>query len=234
MSCSKLLDGRARTHPTFVRTKSGICLMPFRARSTVHMSYMRLFDETIDDDRPLLGLLAAVLVLAILGGAIDLYFDAPASWWSVHVMYEVGLIAAETGASVMLWRGWRRSRHALVETQQVLERHDVERARWRASAEAVLTSFAQAVDERFSAWGLTPTEREVALRLLKGHSHKRIAFDTGRSERTVRQHAAVVYQKSGLGGRAELSAFFLDDLLLPPSVRSTAVHSPAVEEGAIS
>jgi hypothetical protein len=32
---------------------------------------------------------------------------------------------------------------------------------------------------------------------------------------TVRQHAVAVYRKSGLAGRAELSAFFLEDLLLP-------------------
>jgi hypothetical protein len=31
----------------------------------------------------------------------------------------------------------------------------------------------------------------------------------------VRQHAVSVYQKAGLGGRAELAAFFLQDLMLP-------------------
>jgi hypothetical protein len=31
----------------------------------------------------------------------------------------------------------------------------------------------------------------------------------------VRQHAVAVYRKSGLAGRAELAAFFLEDLLLP-------------------
>jgi hypothetical protein len=71
---------------------------------------MRLLDESIDGDRSLLALLAAVLVLAIVGGAIDLYFDAPDDWWSVHVVYEVGLIAIEVAASIMLWRGWQRSR----------------------------------------------------------------------------------------------------------------------------
>ncbi len=33
----------------------------------------------------------------------------------------------------------------------------------------------------------------------------------------MRQHAVAVYRKSGLSGRAELSAFFLEDLLLPLS-----------------
>jgi DNA-binding CsgD family transcriptional regulator len=182
-------------------------------------------DESIDGDRRLVGLLAAVLVLAVAGGAIDLYFDAPDSWWSVHVVFEVGLIAIEVAASIMLWRGWRHSRHDLVETRHVLETQDAERAMWRASAEAALNGFARAVDERFSAWALTPTEREIGLRLLKGHSHKQIAFETGRSERTVRQHAVAIYQKSGLSGRAELSAFFLDDLLLPPG-RSEPGHPP--------
>jgi DNA-binding NarL/FixJ family response regulator len=72
------------------------------------------------------------------------------------------------------------------------------------------------MDAQFTAWGLTAAEREVAVLLLKGLGHKQIAGRTGRSERTVRQHAVAVYRKSGLGGRAELAAFFLDDLILPP------------------
>jgi DNA-binding NarL/FixJ family response regulator len=78
---------------------------------------------------------------------------------------------------------------------------------------------ARAIDEQFRAWRLTPTEGEIALQLLQGRSHKQIAAATGRSERTVRQHAVVVYQKSGLGGRAELGAFFLEGLMLPEGER---------------
>jgi hypothetical protein len=48
-----------------------------------------------------------------------------------------------------------------------------------------------------------------------------IAQARGTSERTVRQQALALYRKAGVAGRAELSAFFLEDLLLP----RTAVHS---------
>jgi len=48
-----------------------------------------------------------------------------------------------------------------------------------------------------------------------GRTPDRAPGQSGRSERTVRQHAVSVYQKSGRGGRAGLAAFFLGDLILP-------------------
>lgn len=76
-------------------------------------------------------------------------------------------------------------------------------------------AWGEAIDEQFDRWHLTPAEREVALLLLKGHSHKAIAKHTDRSPQTVRQHAASVYEKGSLSGRAELAAYFLADLMLP-------------------
>ena len=102
-----------------------------------------------------------------------------------------------------------------------LERQSVDRDRWRASAQHALEGLARAIDDQFAAWHLTPTEREISLLLLKGYGHKQIAALTGRSERTVRQHAGAAYEKAGLAGRAELSAFFLRDLMLPSAERPT-------------
>jgi hypothetical protein len=51
----------------------------------------------------------------------------------------------------------------------------------------------------------------------------------------VRQHAIAVYHKAGVGGRAELAAYFLDDLM--PPVGATALtpdpgNSAAIEVAA--
>lgn len=172
-------------------------------------------EEGFGGDRTLRILLALVLAAAIVGGAIDLVMDAPASWLSFHVIYEVLLVLAAMVTAWLLWRGWFQARRSLVETRRMLEAHAADRDAWRASAEHALAGLGRAIDERFRAWRLTPTEREIALLLLKGRSHKQIAFSTGRSERTVRQHAVAIYGKSGHGGRAELAAFFLEDLMLP-------------------
>lgn len=182
-----------------------------------------MFNDDVDEDgRGLRWLLAAVLLLAIIGGGLDLWLDAPETLWSLHVFYEVALIAGAVLSMVALWTGWWRARRSLAETRHALQAQAAERDAWRDSARSALDGLGRAMDERFDGWGLTPAEREVALGLLKGKSHKVIAYETGRSERTVRQHAVAVYQKSGLGGRAELSAFFLEGVMLP-----ARTHLPA-------
>jgi len=55
----------------------------------------------------------------------------------------------------------------------------------------------------------------VTLLLLKGLSHKEVATARAVSERTVREQSRSIYNKSGLTGRAALSAFFLEDLFAP-------------------
>ena len=181
-----------------------------------------MFNDDLDEDgRGLRWLLAAVLLLAIIGGALDLWLDAPETLWSLHVFYEVALVAGAVMSIIALWTGWWRARRSLVETRHALQAQAAERDAWRDSARSALDGLGRAMDERFEAWELTPAERDVALGLLKGKSHKVIAYETGRSERTVRQHAVAVYQKSGLGGRAQLSAFFLGGVMLPEQERST-------------
>ena len=173
-------------------------------------------DDHVADSRLRL-LLALVLLATVVGGAIDLVLDAPDSLLSAHVVFELLLIGAAMTTFVLLWRGWLKARRALAETQLALESQRVERDAWRASAQSALAGFGSAIEGQFDAWQLTPVEREIALLLLKGHSHKQIAFDTSRSERTVRQHAVDIYHKSGLRGRAEFAAFFLEGLALPRS-----------------
>lgn len=162
---------------------------------------------------------AGILLLVAVGGGIDLAFDKPENWLSTHVLFEVAMMAVSLSFASWLWRGWRRASQSLSVARRAFElRHatlQAERDQWRESAQSALAGLGVAIDRQFDAWKLTPAEREVALLILKGYGHKQIAGATQRSERTVRQHAVTVYQKSGLAGRAELAAFFLEDLLLP-------------------
>ena len=157
----------------------------------------------------------ALLLAIVVVGTVDIALDAPQRPGSLHLVVELLLVVLSLGTSAYLWRSWRRSHHSLVRTREALEGRRSERDAWRARASKLLEGLGVEIDRQLATWNLTPTERQTALFLLKGLSHKEIAALTERSERTVRQHAVSVYRKSGLSGRAELSAFFLEDLLLP-------------------
>jgi DNA-binding CsgD family transcriptional regulator len=88
---------------------------------------------------------------------------------------------------------------------------------WRAGLADHFQELGAAIQRQFAAWGCTQTEQEVGLLLLKGFSHKEIARIRGTSEATIRQQATAVYHKAELSGRAALSAYFLEELLLPPT-----------------
>jgi DNA-binding CsgD family transcriptional regulator len=103
----------------------------------------------------------------------------------------------------------------LARAQAEARRWSEDARRWNQEAQDVLNGLGAAIDRQFDRWGLTPAERGVALLQLKGLRHKEIAELRHTSERTVRQQALVVYRKSGLNGRNDLAAFFLEDLLLP-------------------
>lgn len=168
--------------------------------------------ERSDQLRVVLGVALASIVV---GGSLDLIMDQPDDWMSLHVVFETLMIAGAMVMATTLWFGWWKTAGEADELRRSLEVRREERDRWRESAQQALDGLSHAMNMQFGEWQLTPAEREVALYLLKGYSHKAIARDTERSAQTVRQHAASVYRKAGLAGRAQLSAFFLEDLMLP-------------------
>ena len=183
-------------------------------------------DTISNSSRPVRGLSRLSLLLLILAmfvmAVVDVSLDDPRSVMDPHLLVELTLVALCGGGVVVLARGWLRESRSVEELGAVLEERALELEAWKERSRDVSEAFRRAIDTQLAAWRLTPTETEVARFLLEGYSHKEIAAATGRSERTVRQHATVVYRKSGLGGRAELSAFFLQGLMAGGEVEAVA------------
>lgn len=83
---------------------------------------------------------------------------------------------------------------------------------WRAQRSSEIAALGQAIEDQFYQWRLTTAEIDVAGLMLKGMSLKEIAIARDTSEATIRQQAQAIYRKSGLSGRAELAAYFLESL----------------------
>jgi DNA-binding CsgD family transcriptional regulator len=153
------------------------------------------------------------LTAAVIAG--DIVADMLVGVVHTHLALEAAAMALSLAGVGVMWRELRSVQARARDLERDLDGTRADLARWRSEAQEVLRGLGAAMDAQFHRWGLTPAEREVALLLLKGLSLKDIAGMRSTSERTVRQQALAVYRKAGLAGRAELSAFFLEDLLLP-------------------
>lgn len=122
------------------------------------------------------------------------------------------LLAAAITAAIDMLQRYRNSLDERADLSQRLFASQVEGARWRAAARHASEGLSEAIRGQFADWRLSPSEADVAMLMLKGLSHKEVARLRQASPATVRQQATAVYQKSGLGSRAALAAFFLEDL----------------------
>jgi DNA-binding CsgD family transcriptional regulator len=158
----------------------------------------------------------AVALFATLVSIETIRSDEPFSLADLALdLFETGLLAvavAMTAYVSLATRDMRRERAGLLDD---LARARAEGEAWRSASRAHIDGLSQAIREQFALWELSPGEADVAILMLKGLSHKEIARLRNTTSATVRQQAANVYRKSGLVSRADLSAYFLEDLLAP-------------------
>jgi DNA-binding CsgD family transcriptional regulator len=93
--------------------------------------------------------------------------------------------------------------------RQALRQRNKAEARLRRASGA----FMDLLQERFVDWGLTPSERDVALFAIKGLSTAEIAAVRSTSEGTVKAQTNAIYRKAGVSGRPQLLSLFIDDLM---------------------
>ncbi|PQO23196.1 hypothetical protein C2I36_09015 [Rhodobacteraceae bacterium WD3A24] len=86
-------------------------------------------------------------------------------------------------------------------------------AQYRDRLRAASGAFMDLMEERFDEWGLTPSERDVALFAVKGLSTRQIAELRSTSQGTVKAQTNAIYRKAGVSGRPQLLSLFIDDLM---------------------
>ena len=160
-------------------------------------------------------IIAGVLALIALLAAADLAGDLRQGVAAWHVLMEAAVVVAACVGAFFLLRGAWRLRRRLATQSRDFSAFREQAEAWRAGSRKYLDGLSHSIDQQLDAWQLTPAEKDVAFLLLKGLSLKDIARARGTSEKTVRVQCGAIYAKSGISGRPELSAYFLEDLLPP-------------------
>jgi DNA-binding CsgD family transcriptional regulator len=142
-------------------------------------------------------LCAFFFVSEILASVLGIPYQ-PLDWAYVELIEigaAVGLILGVILGGLALRESFRRT-------------HRAEEGLRRAS-----TAFMEVLEERFTDWGLTPAERDVALFAIKGMSTQEIATLRSTSEGTVKAQTNAIYRKAGVSGRPQLLSLFIEDLM---------------------
>jgi DNA-binding CsgD family transcriptional regulator len=158
---------------------------------------------------------AAVFILVFSLLLVDVVTEYGDGVGWTHIAFEI-LVLVLLGAGIWLLLSQRNA------AERDLSAARVEAEQWRAESQELLRGLSVAIEHQFARWDLTKSETEIGMLLLKGLSHKEIAEIRQVSERTVREQSRAIYRKSGLSGRSALSAFFLEDLLVPDSQEQQA------------
>ncbi len=156
---------------------------------------------------------ALFFILMAASSLLDIHHDKQDALSDTHIRLEfITLFISISAAAFFIYdalRLYRENRRLNEDIQKQSLEHEQYRNKLTRYSQGVF----DLICEEFQKWELTKTETEIGFLILKGLSTKEIAKIQNSQDKTVRQHCSSIYRKSGLAGRSELSAYFLEDLL---------------------
>ena len=158
-------------------------------------------------------LLIAFPALVAAASAGDIIADLSHGADMAHLVQESVLLAVALAIFVWLVVEYREKKRQLRNLHRVLEEVRAMPQPESPQLLSVRQQLGEAITSQFDSWHLTASEQEIGRMLLKGYSLKEIALLRGTAEKTIRQQASSIYQKSGVSGRHTFTAWFLEDML---------------------
>ena len=144
----------------------------------------------------------------------DIMIDVNSGESTSHLLTEIALetliiLSASTAMALLFFRYYAEKE------RRVRAASDLDSIKHNKTPAHELTKekLREKVDATLTTWGLSKSEKDIAFLLLKGVEIQTIADQRNTSEKTVRNQAQTIYEKSGQGGRAQLAGYFLKDLI---------------------
>lgn len=162
-------------------------------------------------DKVIAVLLAIIMVLNFFDVITDVSLGVP-TW---HIIEESMIVlASAVGFVFLVIEISNRTKH-INHLKGELDKSCIQLKNISEEMKIARAKYSEVIGEQFNLWGLTKSEQEVAMLLLKGLSFREISEVRDTKEKTVRQQASSIYVKADVDGRHEFAAWFLEDFMEP-------------------
>lgn len=159
--------------------------------------------------------LSGMILFFDLGGELHAFISYPDSVSGQMLLH----LAAEITATLGLGMAF-----ALIRADLRRSKADQQADRERLSA--IRADFDRMMRRRFTDWGLSPAERDVALLTVRGLKIADIAEMRGAHQGTIKSQLSTIFRKSGVSNRTEFVASFIDELLDLAASDASAPNQP--------
>ncbi len=151
-------------------------------------------------------------LLLILG--LDIFDDLSEGASVAHVIKEVLVMLLGIVGVLVLWNKYFKAQRKVQKFKINIDQLKEDLGHYKSETLHLSEGIGEKINDQLKKWNFTKSEKDIALLLLKGLSVREIAEIRSTSEKTIKQHCSNLYQKANIKGRSELSAFFLEDILV--------------------
>ena len=158
----------------------------------------------------------AVFVLFVLGtSGVEIVLEFVEGETLVSMGDDLSRFAVGALVLALFVQARRSQQRELGELRGQLQKARGKLSQLDAKSREIASQYRAVMQKQFDTWGLTASEQDVVIGMLKGLSFREIAELRETREKTVRQQASSVYRKAGVASRNELAAWFFEDMLEP-------------------
>ena len=153
-----------------------------------------------------------IMVSILLVG--DIYEDIQEGSSLAHVIKESFVMMLGLIGLLVLWAKYFVAKSNNLDFKVDIQKLKSDLNHYKTETLHLSEGLGNKINEQLIEWKFTKSEKDVSLLLLKGLSIRDISIARDSSEKTIKQHCTNLYQKANNKGRSELSAFFLEDILV--------------------
>ena len=152
------------------------------------------------------------LLLVAVASGLDLFWDLSLGFSAIHLLQELMLLLMALAGLIWMAIRFTKNQKEVQRLQEELESSRMLASQQSEAMKDAKRRMADVIHDQFQSWQLTSSEKEVGLLMLKGLTFREAAVVRSVAEKTIRQQASSIYEKSGLSGRHEFAGWFLEDL----------------------